>query len=65
MKRLIADLLATTFISLVVAAPIVWMVVTWPYCGLASLISLVAYWGIWEWLRDYIGLPLPAKDAAE
>lgn len=65
MKRLIADLLATTFISLVVAAPIVWMVVTWPYCGIASLISLVAYIAIWEWLRDYIGLPLPERKTQE
>lgn len=64
-KRLLADIAATTLIVLTIAAPAVFMLIAWPYAGIFSLISLVAYWGIWEWLRDYIGLPLPTKDTDE
>lgn len=62
MKRLLADIAATTLIALIIAAPAAYTVIAWPYAGILSLISLVTYVGIWEWLRDYIGLPLPTKD---
>lgn len=62
MKRLLADIAAKTLIALIIAAPAAYTAIAWPYVGVFALISLVVYWGIWEWLRDYPGLPLQTKD---
>lgn len=62
MKRRIADIISITLIVLTVAAPAAFALITWPYTGIVSLLSLIVYWGIWEWLRDFIGLQLPTKD---
>lgn len=65
MKRLLIDVAVTALICLFVAAPTVFMFIAWPYTGAFALISLIAYLAIWEWLRDFIGLPLPGEDTAE
>lgn len=62
MKRRIADIISITLIVLTVAAPAAFTLITWPYTGIVSLLSLIVYWGIWEWLRDFIGLQLTTKD---
>ena len=61
MKRAITDIAVITLIILMAAMPAVFAILTWPILGVASLLSLVTYPAIWQWLRDYIGIPLPGE----